>query len=303
MFPDNANLIMDMDTIAETVSRGNCILFLGAAIHFPPSPELVKEHPDYAYPEKHRPPLGREFSEQLAKQANFQQTLPNDSITNLQRVAQNFEIRKSRNLLVEEIKKAVFYEKQPSPLLRMLAQLNFPIVITTNYDKLFETALTQAGKNPIVSIYKKQELPSKDYPYAMVSPQEPFVFKIHGDINEGESIVITEEDYIDFVLRMSSKQQVHPVPLTIQYYLVKCPTLFIGYSLRDYNLRLLFKTLRWKIDAANFPKSYSVDLYPDPLVFRIYHDQNNYVSFLSEDVWKFVPELFNRVKQIEQARI
>lgn len=294
--PSN-NTDLTMKTIADTVSKGNCILFLGAAVHSPPPKELAEEHPEFVYPERDRPPLGGKFSKMLAQQTEFEQRFPNDQITNLQRVSQAFEIQTSRNQLVEEIKKAVYYEKKPSPLLGMLAQLNFPIVITTNYDSLFEDALIDAGKRPFVSIYKKQELPSKDYPSAVIPPHEPFIFKIHGDINEGESIVITEEDYIDFVLRMSSKQQIHPVPLTIQYYLVKCPTLFIGYSLRDYNLRLLFKTLRWKIDNANFPLSYSVDLYPDPLVLKVYHDRNNYVSFLAQDVWKFVPELFERIKQ------
>ena len=36
--------------------------------------------------------------------------------------------------------------KQPSPMLQALAKLNFPLVITTNYDQLFEGALAAAGK-------------------------------------------------------------------------------------------------------------------------------------------------------------
>ena len=37
-------------------------------------------------------------------------------------------------------------------------------------------------------------------------------------------------------------------------YLTDWTTLFVGYSLLDYNLRLLFKTLRWKIDSANLER-------------------------------------------------
>ena len=67
------------------------------------------------------------------------------------------------------------------------------------------------------------------------------------------SLVITDEDYIQFVLRMTDKEPYHPVPVTMKHYLKRWPTLFIGYSLKDYNLRLLFRTLRWKLDKAKFP--------------------------------------------------
>ena len=69
----------------------------------------------------------------------------------------------------------------------------------------------------------------------------------------------------------------------------------VGYSLLDYNLRLLFKTLRWKIDSASVPDMYSVDYHPDPLIFDVWHNQRRYVKFIAQDVWAFVPRLYERV--------
>ena len=117
------------------------------------------------------------------------------------------------------------------------------------------------------------------------------VFKIHGDVSVPESIVITDEDYIQFVLRMSSKEPYDPVPLTLKYYLTRWTTLFVGYSLLDYNLRLLFKTLRWKVDVARLPDMYSVDYEPDPLIVDVWHNQRRYINFIAQDVWAFVPRL------------
>ena len=93
-------------------------------------------------------------------------------------------------------------------------------------------------------------------------PQSPVVFKIHGDIDRPESIVVTDEDYIQFLLRMSDKEPYDPVPLKLKSDLTEWTTLFVGYSLLDYNLRLLFKSLRWGIDPANMPDMYSVDSRP-----------------------------------------
>ncbi len=61
--------------------------------------------------------------------------------------------------------------------------------------------------------------------------------------------MLTDEDYIQFVLRMRDEDNIHPFPFTARYYLRKYPTPFIGYSLLDYNLRLFLKTLRLQLQA------------------------------------------------------
>lgn len=282
-----------ISTIAEKVSRGNCILFLGAGVHFRP-PHGSPWH----YSGKKRPPVGRAFSRYLARKSEFAKSFPKESIGNLQRVSLHYEtIYSSRFDLVEEVRSAVHIGKEPSPVLRALAGLDFPMVITTNYDQLFETALREAGKEPCVSIYSKDEtVETTEYEdEGAPSAQRPFIVKIHGDVERPQSIVITDEDYIQFVLRMGHKEPYHPIPITFRRYFVKWPTLFIGYSLMDYNLRLLFITLRWRIDRALFPLTYSVDRYPDPLILDVWQYQRRYVKFIAQDVWTFVPELYEQV--------
>jgi len=178
-------------------------------------------------------------------------------------------------------------------MLRALAELPFPLVITTNYDRLFENALVEAGKPPRIALYTPKLEPIPDYRDPTI--ESPIMFKIHGDIEHPETIVITDEDYIQFVLRMSNKDPYDPVPLTLKYYLTGWTTLFVGYSLLDYNLRLLFKTLRWKMDSASVPDMYSVDFHPDPLIFDVWHNQRRYVKFIAQDVWAFVPTLYRGV--------
>jgi hypothetical protein len=142
-----------------------------------------------------------------------------------------------------------------------------------------------------------------DYPFRHdPSPELPFVLKIHGDIvKSGSSIVITEEDYIQFVLRMSDKEPFHPLPRTALYFMSKWPTLFLGYSLLDYNLRLLFKTLRWRLDPGIAPEMYSVDFRPDALVLEVLQNQRREVRYIVENVWNFVPALVKEVTGRDMA--
>jgi hypothetical protein len=184
--------------------------------------------------------------------------------------------------------------KRPSAAVRALARLEFPIVITTNYDQIFERALRMAGKEPQVSIYDPDH-GAETQDYHNFSSQQPLIFKIHGDISQPSTIVITDEDYIQFVMRMGDRGPYHPVPETVAYYMKRWPTLFVGYSLMDYNLRLLFKSLRWRVDRSNQPEAYSVDLCPDPLIVDVYSNERRQVQFIAQDVWRFVPALYGRV--------
>lgn len=278
-----------IETVSELVKTGHCILFMGAGVHFP-SPTGSP----YNYAEDECPPLGSQLSQQLAEKCDFTQHFPKGDARNLQRVSLCYETVYDRPALVKEIKEAVQTSKRPSPALRALAELPFSLIITTNYDQLFERALRDAGKTPVIGIYDK-EADSTTFDYMEATADAPFVFKLHGDIQQPDSIVITDEDYIQFILRMTDKDNFHPVPETFRYYFKKWATLFVGYSLLDYNLRLLFKTLRWRMDRASFPTTYSVDPYPDPLIFDIWQNKDKYVTFIARDVWTFVPELYRDV--------
>jgi hypothetical protein len=274
---------------AESVEQKKCILFLGAGVHAPPP-----EDSEFEYPPDQRPPIGAGLSRRLAEQLDLASRFPSENCENLQRVALFFEVLRDRYQLVQAVTAAVQEGKRPSPMLRALSKLDFPIVVTTNYDRLFENALIKADKDPRRVVYTPQSEPTQDPGDGTVD--SPVLFKLHGDIGHPESIVITDEDYIQFVLRMSDKAAFDPIPLTLKFRFTDWTTLFVGYSLLDYNLRLLFKTLRWGIDPARIPPTYSVDLHPDPLIFDVWHQRRRYVKFIAQDVWKFVPQLYEYVR-------
>jgi hypothetical protein len=66
------------------------------------------------------------------------------------------------------------------------------------------------------------------------------IYKIHGSINTDadrwDSFVITEEDYVKFLSRMNSA-----VPAAFREHFSTRAFLFLGYSLRDWNMRVLLK--------------------------------------------------------------
>jgi len=276
-----------IDEVAKIISKGECILFLGAGAHHAPP-----ETSEFVYRDCERPPLGAALAEQLATGCTFRERYPAEPPTDLRRVSLCYEVDRDRNQLVELLRKEVHDGKKPSPIIRALAEMNFPLIVTTNYDGLMERALFQANKDPVVRVYDPREnVPTEDY-YGELTAESPLVFKIHGDIHKPETLVITDEDYIHFVLRMGDRDQFHPIPMAIRFRFSRWPMIFVGYGLLDYNLRLLFRNLRWRTDPASRPPSYSLDVSPDALVQAIYDTRQHIVSFIIEDVWKFVPDLY-----------
>jgi SIR2-like domain len=284
-----------LDEVVTAVASGSCNLFLGSGVHAAPP----AKHPVYSAPPESLPPIGNGLAAILAKVSQYEQRFGKEDSSNLQRVSQFFEAQLGRRRLEEEIEKAVETGKEPSAILKGLANLSFPVVVTTNYDTLFQKALAQAGKFPTVSVYeanddgRPREVVDSNRP---VHPQQPFLFKMHGDIQGFRSIVITEEDYIQFVLRFRDDRPIQSIPQKVLESITSSPTVFIGYSLRDYNLRVWLKMLRKIVGSPNkFPVNYSIDFRPDAIIFDVWYSQRRYVNFIAQNVWEFVPELYRRV--------
>ena len=280
---------------SELKAEPKCILFLGAGVHAPPP-----EGSPFRYPPEQRPPIGAALSRELARECDFAARFPGEDPGNLQRVALAYEIDSSRARLVDAITSAVDTGKAPSPMLQRARAAGLP---ARHHDELRPAVRAGAARRGQAAARGglQARRSSRRRTFATRRRQSPVIYKLHGDIAQRESLVITDEDYIQFVLRMSDKEPYDPIPLSLKYFLTRWTTLFVGYSLLDYNLRLLFKTLRWKIDPASVPDMYSVDVRPDPLILDVWQSQRRYVKFIAQDVWSFVPRLYELVRGEELA--
>lgn len=283
--------------LTTAICRGECILFLGSGIH------AASSNPDFYYPEEVSLPRGSQLAEWLVEECELlgKNAIEKDSIHDLQRVALSIESESTlrRQALVELLKERLVTNKEPSPALLMLASMPFSYIVTTNYDMLFEKALRMVGKEPQILCYVDEEVPRPQV--KSVSPDSPLVFYIHGCLSNdrASSLVITDEDYIKFIQRMTANPTKSPIPARLDAELATSSVLFIGYSLRDYNLRLLFRTLTWNLDyesRATTSLSYSIDKKPDRLIVDIYENKHRYLAFLERDFWKVLPGLSSIVR-------
>jgi hypothetical protein len=147
----------------------------------------------------------------------------------------------------------------------VLADLHLPIYVTTNYDHLMELVLIAKGKEPTSDFCRWNDELSRfpKPPYEPPSPAKPLVFHLLGDMDYPKSLVLTEQDYLEFVSNISNSDT-NPtlLPSIVSSSIAKSSQLFIGFTLNDMNSRILFKCVAGFSSAVQPP--YSVLIMPRP---------------------------------------
>lgn len=114
---------------------------------------------------------------------------------------------------------------------KILARLPIDTFWTTNYDKMIETALSDAGKIPDVKYNKKQ--------LAFTVPKrDAIVYKMHGDVEHPSEAILTKDDYESYHVKMQ------PFLNALSGDLISKTFLFLGFSFSDPNIDYILSRVR-----------------------------------------------------------
>jgi hypothetical protein len=94
------------------------------------------------------------------------------------------------------------------------------------------------------------------------TPACPVVYHLHGHAEMPQSMVLTEDDYLAFLVRMSKDGSEPLLPSSIRSALASTSLLFVGYSLADWDFRVLFRGLIGSLGATLGYTSIAVQLDP-----------------------------------------
>ncbi|MES1243463.1 MAG: CHAT domain-containing protein [Acidobacteriota bacterium] len=152
---------------------------------------------------------------------------------------------------------------------KVLASLPFPLYITTNPDSLLVDALSEAEKEPQVELCRWRQDPDLTWPPSLYddrgggdedyvpSEKRPLVYYLFGRLQEPKSIVLTEDNYFDYLIGVSRPAQDSPHPEPVLRAQGGTSLLFLGFRLEEWDFRIFFRSLAgregsgWKVQRKN----------------------------------------------------
>jgi hypothetical protein len=131
--------------------------------------------------------------------------------------------------------------------IRALASFPLPIYITTIFGNFLADALKAAGKDPVVepcrwNDYLEQQPSIFDSePDYRPTPERPLVYHLFGRLSDPDSLVLTEDDYFDYLIGVTSRNDL--IPGVVRRALADSALLFLGFDLDDWDFRVLFRSI------------------------------------------------------------
>jgi hypothetical protein len=260
-----------LSIVADALIDGEVVPVLGAGANL--CDRGPRDTPEGKWVEGKNLPSGAELALWLAGEFRLDEKNPDvPDRKDLLRVAQYTNLTRGERSLFKRLDKVFLHDGYDiTSLHRFLASLPKRLaaptepdgaqpllVLSTNYDDLVERALGEAGvefhllrycaNGPSQGLFihkppgdSEEVVITKANEYLDVDPDKhTIVLKIHGSVvrtsDKQDSYVITEDHYIEYLTHTNPSELFPPKILAK---LVDSNLLFLGYGLRDWNLRVL----------------------------------------------------------------
>jgi hypothetical protein len=297
------NIELDWSTLIESIKRGNCILLLGPQVSFKP------DDLDFL-------PLTTRLAHDLAKIGKFaddkELVFPDD----IAHVTQLFQQKHYRLKLEIAVKK--FYDDYQNLTTQFhldMAFLPFTLCINTTPDKFFINALEKTDQiNALEKTDPKHKEPIWDYynfkrarSFASIQPtvDKPYIFNLYGHCDDLESLVITEDDLLEFLVNVIKGSPELPPFIRSQFANKDLNFLFVGFGFHSWHNRILLHAL----NAHNHEnQSLAVEDrsffdHPDCCKTAVFYTRHNKIKFEQLSWLEFARQLRDTYTQTTTSKI
>jgi hypothetical protein len=177
----------------------------------------------------------------------------------------------------------------PNDVHRLLARLPARIYVNANRDNLLRDALIEQKRQPQVQLCTWRTSNNKPLPIGPTLPsgyepsvEQPLIFHVFGNLEYPTSLVLTEDDYFDFLVSVTRNEALATMSVTskVSSALATSGLLLLGFHVNDWDFRVLFSSLLKQPGASLSYLRARVAVQIDPSEAAIV-DPNRAVQYLS----------------------
>lgn len=213
---------LNIEAILEAINKDNLVVFIGAGVSanstLPSWSDLIKK---------------------FAQGLGMNRDLTSDDYL---RIPQYYYNQRGMKEYYQKINGIFNVKLTPNIIHDRILELKPKHIITTNYDNLIEQAIEKHF------LFYDLVCEDLDLPY---TSNGRLLIKMHGDLDK-KNIVLKEDDYLNYSTNFKL------IESYIKSIFVNNTVVFIGYSLQDYDLKLILKSLQG-ILGEHFQKAYLID--------------------------------------------
>lgn len=253
-------------TLLDNIKDGECTPILGPGVtsDLLPSPVELAQHlaAKYDYPFR--------ATKSLPRVAQFVATIDKSrlrkEIVNV--MIDGFQRRLELPVLAEQPAKlsdaiaatewgTLAWEMHEREVHSLLADLKLPLYVTTNFDNFMSQALTQNGtpaRQVTIDWRARTQLQAGLSHFDIEpppTPAEPVVLHLFGTDADLSSLVLTEDDFLDYLARISRDFQ-YRMPANVNALLTSNTLIFLGFRLDDLDLKVILRGILTNLDMARW---------------------------------------------------
>jgi hypothetical protein len=149
-------------------------------------------------------------------------------------------------------------EQDEAEVHRQLADLDLPLYVTTNADNFMALALVGHGRPARQESlnWRDADAGERRERYDLsprASRDQPVVFHLFGVDDDLSSLVLTEDDHLDYLSAISHGDD-NLLPVSVGEALSRTTLLFLGYRLGDLDLKVLLRGFLSRIDSQKWKR-------------------------------------------------
>ncbi|MCP4695663.1 MAG: CHAT domain-containing protein [Gammaproteobacteria bacterium] len=312
-------------TLLESIEEGGCTPILGTGL----IDSVIGGHRELAqrWAEEYRFPLAAYQRDDLPQVAQYLavnqgRMFPRKSLKQhlMRELRQRYKrvLADTAGMSLEEILEILgehYHEQKADTPYQILSRLPFSIYITADPSGLLAQFLRAAGKDAQVELCRwnadVMRLPSlyDEQPKYRPTTRRPLVYQLFGNLEEPRSLVLTEDDYFNYLIGVTRNNDL--IPRAVRSKLSDSTLLFLGFDVDEWDFRVLFHSIMGQegSERLNDYAHVAVQIEPeegrivDPERARRYLEsyfQNAKISIYWGNVENFIQEIARRWEERQQ---